>query len=393
VARVSGSNSSARGQSPEGARTRRVRSGVRCVSGGEEEDDDDAGDGVASDDADDVSDDADFAGEPAAAVPRRGKARGKVRRQKRAGNVTVTSPCPTPGKRRKTGATQHRAGVEEDSDGGDFPGTPMLKNAWTRRQLEAFDAQRTAVPAGLPDYWARVAAGVDGKSTADCAELWESDWASPAAAATVSDSVFRSDAAGNGARAKAKAGEVSTPEIAAKMVSVAPAAKRTAKYKANLRRVAAALNRDCDDDALEPPLLASSSPGGSRADPLPDTVIASQALLRGTPDTAAKSKRAAAERLGTAQTPEILSRGRSFGLPEADSYMAVFNKRRAALAAAGDTGAEVRRKKHAALLAADRADPALPGLRPALDDLFGPESQALADGDGDGASSDDDPFF
>lgn len=271
--------------------------------------------------------------------------------------------------------------LEDDDESVDFPSTPMAKNPWTREQLEAYDRQRTLVQPGVPNYWARVASGVPGRSMGECSALWDSKWSTPGKVAAVMPPRQVEPIASGGGRSRG--GGASTPEIAARMVDVKPAGRKTARYKTNLRRVAAAISRDCDDEALEPPLPAAGFHVPA------ERVSVEQELRKGTPDTAAKSKRAIAERISTSQTPEILARGRSFGLEEADNYLSLFNRRRGAANASGFV------RKTTTPSEDDDGDGGSGSVQPSsqpVDDLFGPEALALAEAD-DGASSDEGIFF
>lgn len=209
------------------------------------------------------------------------------------------------------------ASVDLNDSDSEIPGTPLLPQ-WSREQLDAYDERRTAVAADSANYWELVADGVPGKCAADCLRLWNSTWTSPAD--TLKPTRPR------------KAQVASTPEVAGQILNATgAAAKRSAKYKTNVRKLAAAVNRDVDDDMLEPRFSSSpdeNAPSNKQlAHPVALLPILQHDLRRGTPDTAAKMKRAAAEKAGASETPEILARGRSFGLAEADQYISVFHRR------------------------------------------------------------------
>lgn len=197
--------------------------------------------------------------------------------------------------------------------------------SWTREQLNAYDERRTAVQPGGPNYWSEVAAGVPGKTAAACAALWDSGWSSPN-----EENKKRTTRETGGKRRRRTS---TTPEIASRIARKSGAAKKTAKFKQDMRRVAAAVSRDINDDELEPDVTASPGtslllgPGSVAA--AAGALASRGALQKGTPDTAAKQRRFEAERAGSVQTPEILARGRSFGLAEADQYLSVFHRRRA----------------------------------------------------------------
>jgi hypothetical protein len=229
------------------------------------------------------------------------------------------------------------------------------------------------------EYWTSVAAGVDGKSAAECMALWDSKWTSPAVAATR-----------HGAK---RPPAVSTPEIVSQVVTAAPGARKTLKYKSNLRKVAAVINREADDELFEPSVGSADDQAPFVANlPLNDPSLpAVGALRKGTPDTAARLRRTEAERRGTVQTPEILARGRSFGLAEADQYLAVFHRRRARQAA--DLA-----KAKPSRIRLDRNDPVegqasstVPSNAP-INNIYGPEGNAEALERDDHASTDSDHF-
>jgi hypothetical protein len=186
---------------------------------------------------------------------------------------------------------------------------------------------------------------------------------------------------------------VSTPEIVSQVVTAAPGARKTLKYKSNLRKVAAVINREADDEMFEPVLGNADDQAPFVANlPLNDPSLpAVGELRRGTPDTAARIRRTEAERRGTVQTPEILARGRSFGLAEADQYLAVFHRRRARQAA------ELSKAKPSRIRL-NRSDPVdaqgsstVPTNAP-INNIYGPEADAEAEEWDAHASTDSDHF-
>jgi hypothetical protein len=291
-------------------------------------------------------------------------------------------------------------------------------------QLDAFDAMRNRVPSTASDVWTRIADGVDGKSPAECQALWDSKWSSPPAASNSRQQQLSSSFASGSVKSSAVA---STPEIASQIAGAGPGHQKTAVFKSNMRRIAGAVSRDIDDDDLEPVLGGENRRlgGGARSRkavddskvdnastkngvidghgdgdeeennedddvafaPLPFAVQ----LSRGTPDTAAKLKRAAAQRAGEVQTPEILARGRSFGLKEADQYVSTFARRVAENASKKRvTGADGRKSWKKNGEGESGSSVAKVSSQP-IDDLPAGEAQALADDDE--SSEDFDLFF
>lgn len=205
-----------------------------------------------------------------------------------------------------------------------------LAASWSEAQLRAYASMRNSVPADRRDYWDVVANGVPGKSTDDCRRLWESSWASPTGRQkgdnTLPPSIALLDA---------RKFTVSTPEIAAAVLHKPPnkRQKRTGKYRSQMRRIAAAAARDANDNDLEPQVLEpKSNLVVSEAQSTPS--VPTQGLAAGTPGTLVREKRKNIDAAVAVETPEILARGRSFGLQEADQYISLF-KRRASHAAEG----------------------------------------------------------
>lgn len=195
------------------------------------------------------------------------------------------------------------------------------KEEWTQEQREDFETQRNRVPANAPRYWESIAAGVEGKSVEQCLQLWKSTWGSPVAPKIKRVVSFTPGIADEPAEKKPK---LSTPQ-AVRNVQKGSKTKRgrnTAKYRIAVRRLADTVARDTKDDALEPeirtPVGSGKMTGGLFG--LPD-------LQDGTPGTEVRQKRRNAEQGGERATPEILKRGKSFGLREADQYVSLFRQR------------------------------------------------------------------
>jgi SANTA (SANT Associated) len=309
----------------------------------------------------------------------------------------------------------------DDADNSDaelFPGTPMAKT-WSQTQLDAYAERRQIVPSNAHDMWSQIAEGVDGKTADECQGLWDSKWDSPLASQSQHFRASTSEAAGS----KKSSAMASTPEIASQMAGARPAARRTAKYKSNARHVAGAMKRDIDDDELEPVPVGTRNcrTGAWGLSPDSEDIVCGALgalgfadddgdigidvdesdgeiaplslavqLSRGTPDTAAKTKRVAAERAGETQTPEVLARGRSFGLKEADDYASLFARRLAEAAkvakSAPSAGFSRGEKKGKSTMNDGEA-----AMSPQpVDDLPVNEARASAD---DGDSEESDLFF
>lgn len=198
-----------------------------------------------------------------------------------------------------------------------------LENEWSPTQKAAFQRQSNCVPANEPLYWESIAAGVEGKNAAQCMELWKSFWSSPVRAKRkpLLDE--------NGAKPRKMKPNVSTPQV---IRNVQKASKRkrsreTTKFRTSVRRLADAIARDTEDDALEPVMQTPKVSGKTAADK-----FNFPALLEGTPGTEIRQKRRAAEKRGELATPEILRRGKVFGLREADQYVSLFKQRLGAAA-------------------------------------------------------------
>lgn len=197
----------------------------------------------------------------------------------------------------------------------------VSKDEWTQEQREGFEIQRNRVPANAPRYWESIAAGVRGKTAEQCLQLWDSTWCSPLAQKRKRVVSFTPAIADEPAEKKAK---LSTPQ-AVRNVQKGSKTKRgrnTAKYRIAVRRLADTVARDTEDDALEPeirtPVGSSKMTGGLFG--IPD-------LQDGTPGTEVRQRRRNAEKGGERATPEILKRGKSFGLHEADQYVSLFRQR------------------------------------------------------------------
>lgn len=183
---------------------------------------------------------------------------------------------------------------------------------WSREQQQAFDNARNTIPADAPGYWDLVADRVEGKSAEDCCHRWESQWDTPKRKSAPSVAV-----------------DQTTPEIANQMLN-GKINTKSGKYRTNMRRIIAAESRDRDDNDFEPPEAAEINlqPLATPQTPsLAHGTSLSNALKMGTPGTEVRAARAAIDRAGSSKTPEVLMRGRSWGMAEADQYAALFKRR------------------------------------------------------------------
>lgn len=254
---------------------------------------------------------------------------------------------------------------------------PAKGATWSSSQIDAYNKQRNSVAADHSEYWDEIAAGVEGKSGTECRERLES--------------LYKSSSEKAGVPAGRRQRMVSTPEIAAGITGGSRRRKQTGKFKSEMRRVAAAVARDTDDRELEPDIdmCGVGEAMGGVVDGMGGKEGAQASLAVGTPGTEVRAKRTRAERAGNVKTPEILARGRSFGLHEADQYVAAFKRRAGSKASPRRESKGVERdgKSTPRLVAGSR------GRLEALNDISVREACAEAS-DGEGRSDDEiDLFF
>ncbi len=104
---------------------------------------------------------------------------------------------------------------------------------WTDEQVDAYERMRDTVPGDTDRYWAKVAAGVPGRTEEECSgRFW--------------DSAKTPEKRKNMASKSSKQAGKSTPEVAAKYAEdgVTKAHTKTAKFAQNMRRIVAANARE-----------------------------------------------------------------------------------------------------------------------------------------------------
>lgn len=196
------------------------------------------------------------------------------------------------------------------------------QSEWTSEQRNAFEVQRNRVNADDPNYWETVARGVNGKTGKECQALWESSWESP-----MKTNAKKVNTKETGQTSQATK---DTTPLVIKRVMAASKQKRsraTAKYRTDVRRMVDTIARDTADDALEPRIRTPKMDSVEKAKVQSTVNANAPGLLDGTPGSEVRRKRAQAEKDGVLPTPEIIARGKSFGLTEADHYVSLFKRR------------------------------------------------------------------
>lgn len=240
-----------------------------------------------------------------------------------------------------------------------------------------------SVGADEPNYWYRIAAGVEGKNGEECRELLQAVWKESPDKVRSAEEELRNESKslkfishfengqgnayrlshmatvtpkGIGAKNKGSKRTVTTPDALAHVQRAVRTKKgrSTAVYRRNVRKLGECIARKLADEVLEesvetPQLLRDLKLRSSN----PTTPVAFSNIARdvlgekeGTPGTIIRMKRAELERRARIVTPEVLTRATCQGAVEKnDAYVSRF-LRNLETAARNDSNDESGRNQH-----------------------------------------------